>query len=107
MGKKKYDTPKFLKETLPDKTKAMVRSEWKLWLSKEKAKLGQPPQMSHDLLTDFVEHLGTVDRKFKKIHSKALKTTHTGTLFIYDYMRKHLNPSDEKTPTPTPPKTRG
>ena len=106
MGKSKHNTPKFLLSTLSDNTKARVRTEWKLFLAEVKARDGKSPQMSHDLLDEFVKHLGKVDTKFKKIHSSALKTTHVGTLFIYDYMRKHLSPSEEKPATPAPPRTR-
>ena len=105
MGKQQRDTPKFLKSQLSDERKSKVRKEWPLWLAKEKARQGKQPEMSHELLVDFIGHLGVDDRDYRNIASKAIKTSHKGTLFIYDYMRKHLGPMDEKPATPTPGKT--
>ena len=102
MGKKQRDTPNFLKSQLSDDRKSMVRKEWPRWLTKEKARLGRLPEMNHELLVQFIAHLGNDDKNFRNIASKAIKTTHKGTLFIYDYMRKHLGPMDEKPATPTP-----
>ena len=105
MGKKLRDTPKFLKSQLSEERKSAVRSEWPRWLAKERARLGRQPEMSHELLVDFIDHLGIDDKEYRNIASKAIKTSHKGTLFIYDYMRKHLGPIDEKPATPTPGKT--
>ena len=90
---------------MSDSKKSVVRSEWARWLAKEKARLGRQPEMSHELLVAFIDHLGIDDRDYRNIASKAIKTSHKGTLFIYDYMRKHLSPMDEKPATPTPGKT--
>ena len=60
--------------------------------------------MNHWLLCSFVGHLGIDDREYRNLAPAAIKTSHKGTLFIYDYMRKNLGLIDEKPATPTPGK---
>ena len=54
------------------------------------------PLMSMELLHDFVDHMGFKDKDFRDISADALKTTHAGTMQIYDYMRKRIGKLDEK-----------
>ena len=100
--KLRTDTPKFLKSALSDKKKSRVRKEWPRWLAKEKARLGHLPEMNHWLLVTFIQHLSIDDKDYKDLAPSAIKTSHKGTLFIYDYMRKNLGLIDEKPANPTP-----
>ena len=97
MVKYRKGTPKFLQDKLDYKKWALIRQEYPKWLTKKRGKHGRDPEFSKVLVHDFVAHLGTVDRDFKKVNpATMLKSQDKGTLAIYDYVRKHLGQHDEK-----------
>ena len=113
MPKRRPTTPEFLKRRLDRKLMGLVREQYPGWVKQSEDQLGEKPRMSLEILRDFIDHLGFHDGKFRNIAPDGVKTTHTGTAQIYDYLRKHLGKHDERRvptpvsktkPKPTPPK---
>ena len=102
MPKYKRSPPKFLQAKLRSQKMDLVRRSFHPWLKTTQDQHGAQPPMSMELLHDFVDHMGFKDKDFRDISADALKTTHAGTMQIYDYMRKRIGKLDEKqmaTPT--------
>ena len=92
-----HSKPKFLEDKLDFQKIALLKQEYPKWLAIKRSKLGHDPEFEMQLLHDFVTHLGTVDKDFKRIKpSTMLKTNDKGTLAIYDFIRKRLGQQDEK-----------
>ena len=115
MPKRRPNTPEFLKRRLDRKIMSLVREQYPDWVKSSESHLGEKPRMSLEILRDFIDHLGFHEGQFRNIAAEAVKTTHTGTAQIYDYLRKHLGKHDERIvvtpasktkPKATPPKTK-
>ena len=114
MPKRTPTTPAFLKKKLERQKFSLVREQFPRWVKSSEDTPGEKPEMSMELLYDFIDHLGFHDAQFRNLKPEVIKTTHAGTNQIYDYIRKHLGRHDErKVSTPggktksksTPPKT--
>ena len=90
------------------KTKAeFVTKEFKRWLDDFKSKYGKPTRMTPKLLADFFDHLGFKDKAFSGLPDDVYDPTYNpGTKKIEDYMRKRIEPLDEKPAPPLIEKTK-
>ena len=82
MPKYKRSPPKFLQTKLRSQKMDIVRRSFPPWLKATQDQLGTQPQMSMELLHDFVDHMGFKDKDFRDISADALKTTHAGPMQI-------------------------
>ena len=103
MGKRikkpvKKEPPKFLTKNLDRHKLALVRRVHPDWLKEVLADSDDTPQMSMDLLMDFIDALGWKSKHFQGIRFEQLRLKDKGTNAIYDYIRKRLPRTDEKTP---------
>ena len=94
----KKEPPKFLTRKLDRHKLALVRRIFPDWFKEVVADLDDPPQMSMELLLDFIDALGWKSKHFQGIRFEQLRLKDKGTNAIYDYIRKRLPRTDEKTP---------
>jgi hypothetical protein len=106
MPKARVKVSKLFHSKLSDNTLTIIRAEFTDWYHGYKKYVGEPNQMSMELVQDFVEQLKAKHQKFRGVDVYEMKTTQPGTNTLYDFMRKRVGKGlEEKPPSPLKVKT--
>ena len=105
MPKNIKPAPAFLQKKLDDKTNSFVRSNAPLFLASVKPLFKGKYPSALEVLPDFFAWLGDRDKRFRHLESGQLKTHHSGTYQVYNFLRKRMEKIEEITPLPVPSTT--
>ena len=97
----------FLRRPLSKSKAKLVHKEFRPWHEGFKVKYGKPTKMTPKLLADFFDHLGFKSKHFTGLPEDVYDPeTNPGTRKIEDYMRKKIEPLEERQAAPLVDKTR-
>ena len=99
MPKARVKVSKLFHMKLSDTTLGIIRAEFSDWFHGYKKEMGEPNQMSMELVQDFVEQLKSKHQRFRSVNVYEMKSNQPGTNTLYEFMRKRVGKGLEEKPT--------